>query len=303
MGPDHIRKILRPHPGAASWTRGRPCPLRHSLHPTPANLPAPLLAPGPSGRVQQPRPPPGLLCAAAHPACQRGSANPLPLRLPCSPDFRPGSAAPDLPQTLSALLAAHSHLWPPSHTLKRIRECGGEEPLITLARGGAPKARLGRGESKQRESLKTVRWGKESAHEERFPVGRPVSFQGFWHHWFPPGVAPEGRLGAQKGALGQALQRRGKGRGVASLAPPRALKVGRGGRDRGVAAEDPNAAARLPAAMALLRGVFIVAAKRTPFGAYGGLLKTSHLLTWLSLLPGLPCLLAESHRKLSTVSS
>ncbi|XP_061256133.1 3-ketoacyl-CoA thiolase, mitochondrial [Bos javanicus] len=273
MGPDHIRKILRPHPGAASWTRGRPCPLRHSLHPTPANLPAPLLAPGPPGRVQPPRPPHGLLCAAAQPACQRGSANPLPLRIPCPPDFRPGSAAPDLPQTLSALLAAQSHLWPPSHTLKRIRECGGGEPLITLARGGAPKARLGRGESKQRESLKTVRWGKESAHEERFPVGKPVSFQGFWHHWFPPGVAPEGRRGAQKGALGQALQSRGKGRGVASLAPPRALKVGRGKRDRGVAAEDPNAAARLPAAMALLRGVFIVAAKRTPFGAYGGLLK------------------------------
>lgn len=60
MGPDHIRKILRPHPGAASWTRGRPCPLRHSLHPTPANLPVLLLAPPPPRQVQPTRPPPGL---------------------------------------------------------------------------------------------------------------------------------------------------------------------------------------------------------------------------------------------------
>ena len=60
MGPDHIRKILRPHPGAASWTREQPCPLRHSLHPTPANLRVPLLAPGPPWRVQPPRSPPGL---------------------------------------------------------------------------------------------------------------------------------------------------------------------------------------------------------------------------------------------------
>lgn len=80
----------------------------------------------------------------------------------------------------------------------------------------------------------------------------------------------EGRRGAQRGALGQALRSRGKGRGVASLAPPRELKVGRGGRDQGNAAEDPSAAACPPAAMALLRGERRGPASRAPGGAGEG---------------------------------
>lgn len=110
MGPDHIRKILRPHPGAASWTRGRSCPLRHSLHPTPTNLPAPLRAPRPPGRVQPPGAP-GPGCSAQPPTLPARAAQPIPSHAVFRAHPTSGRARP--PQTF---LKPFPPFWPPSNT-------------------------------------------------------------------------------------------------------------------------------------------------------------------------------------------
>lgn len=91
--------------------------------------------------------PPAPGCSAQPPTRPAREAQPIPSHAVFRAHPTSGRARP--PQTF---LKPFPPFWPPGHTfdprghtLKRIRERGGGEPLITLAQGGAPEASLGRG--------------------------------------------------------------------------------------------------------------------------------------------------------------
>ena len=122
------------------------------LSPTPLATPHTYQPPCPASRAQASRACPAT--SGPRPRAVLRSRPPgLPERLSQSTPT-PSSAPTRLPAGLGRLRPSSNPFRPfgrpvipltRGHTLKGIRERGGGEPLITLARGGAPEARLGRG--------------------------------------------------------------------------------------------------------------------------------------------------------------